>query len=67
MFQHCQLGYVGAGMGAFCIGLSAAEITAAMDALGIPQPRRKALLGDAIYMGSAAAEWINEQNRKAAG
>lgn len=66
VFEHCQLGYVG-GMTAMCIGLSATEITAAMDGMRIAPHRRRSVLRDVTCMGKAAADWINEQNRKATG
>lgn len=65
MFQCCQLGYVSNGMGAHCVGLSAVEVTAAMDGIGLAPSRRKAMLRDVIWMGVAAADWLNEQSRKA--
>lgn len=64
MFENCQLDYVSGGS-AVCIGLSATEVTAAMDGYNVPPKARKSLMHDVIRMGKAAAEWINEQNRKA--
>lgn len=63
VFENCQLDYV-SGMTAACIGLSAAEVTAAMNGLNVSPKARKGLMRDVIRMGKAAAEWINEQNRK---
>lgn len=65
VFKHCQLVYVSNGMGAICIGFSATEVLAAMEAMAIPPKRRKRLLGDVMFMGNAAAHWINDKNRKA--
>lgn len=63
VFEQCQLSYVG-GMSAACIGLSAAEVAAALDGCNIPPNARKGVMRDVIRMGKAAAAWINEQNRK---
>lgn len=65
VFRRCKLGYVNNGMGATCIGISATEITSAMNGMGVPQQRRKRVMSDVSFMGDVVAHWINDKNRKA--
>jgi hypothetical protein len=64
LYQRCNLGYVGGGMGGLiCTGLSHVEIDAACRNYRIdPTP---ALVDDLLTMASAAAETLNKPKEKA--
>lgn len=64
VYQHCQLSYLAGGAGVLCIGISAMEATAAMNALDIPSKARKAILRNVFFMGSVAADYLNAQSKK---
>lgn len=59
LYQACQLGYLGVGMRAVCLGLDAREIHAALSWSDLPRERWKAVGDGMRMMGLTAASAIN--------
>lgn len=59
VYQSCQLTHV--GMSGACLGLSAAEIRAALELHGVPRSRWRDLSADLMVMGRAAAGYLAEK------
>lgn len=60
VFGHCQMTWIGGGMGGmFAIGIAAQEAQAAIQMLGI-QPQAE-VFGQIIEMGREAAQVLNER------
>lgn len=63
VYRTCQLSFV--GMSGSCVGLSSLEIRAALQLERVPRPRQRAMARELQFMGRCAAEYLNEEARKA--